>query len=42
MVSADDEGARELTALVRGRRGLRVLTVGQAADADVHITAVKD
>jgi UDP-N-acetylmuramate--alanine ligase len=40
VVSADDPGARELTARVAGREGLRVLTYGEAADADLRVLGV--
>ncbi|MFF8904566.1 UDP-N-acetylmuramate--L-alanine ligase [Streptomyces olivaceoviridis] len=39
VVSADHEGARELTRRVRGR-GARIVTYGEAADADVRVLAV--
>ncbi|CAM5517789.1 MULTISPECIES: UDP-N-acetylmuramate--L-alanine ligase [Streptomyces] len=39
VVSADHEGARELTRRVRGR-GVRIVTYGEAADADVRVLAV--
>ncbi|MGI5471466.1 UDP-N-acetylmuramate--L-alanine ligase [Streptomyces sp. CA-132043] len=37
VVSADHEGARELTARVRGRDGLTVVTYGEADDADLRV-----
>ncbi|MGW2327850.1 UDP-N-acetylmuramate--L-alanine ligase [Streptomyces sp. NPDC001700] len=40
VISADHEGARELTAKVAGQDGLRVLTYGAAADADVRVLEV--
>src|SRR4051812_11519363 len=40
VISADHPGARELTAKVAGREGLRVLTYGEAADADVRVLDV--
>ncbi|MFJ1754420.1 UDP-N-acetylmuramate--L-alanine ligase [Kitasatospora sp. NPDC088134] len=40
VVSADHEGARELTRRVAGRDGLHVVTVGAAADADVRVLEV--
>jgi UDP-N-acetylmuramate--alanine ligase len=40
VISADHPGARELTAQVAGRDGLRVLTYGAAADADVTVLDV--
>ncbi|MER5970491.1 UDP-N-acetylmuramate--L-alanine ligase [Streptomyces sp. NPDC002055] len=40
VVSADHEGARELTRRVRGRDGLRVVTYGEADDADVRIAKI--
>ena len=40
VVSADHEGARELTRRVRERGGVRVRTYGEAADADVRILDV--
>jgi UDP-N-acetylmuramate--alanine ligase len=40
VVSADQSGAVELTRRLRGREGLRIVTVGEAADADVRITAI--
>lgn len=40
VVSADHEGARELTARVAGRPGLNVVTVGAAEDADVRVRSV--
>ena len=40
VVSADQPGAVELTARVRDTEGLRIVTVGEAEDADVRITAV--
>ncbi|MCU7822433.1 UDP-N-acetylmuramate--L-alanine ligase [Kitasatospora sp. DSM 101779] len=40
VVSADHEGARELTRRVRGRVGLNVVTVGAAEDADVRVLSV--
>lgn len=40
VISADHPGARELTARVAGREGLRVLTYGEAADADVRVLGV--
>ena len=40
VVSADHDGARELTARVRGRAGLRVVTYGEREDADVRVLRV--
>ncbi|MGW7354095.1 UDP-N-acetylmuramate--L-alanine ligase [Streptomyces sp. NPDC054784] len=40
VVSADQRGARELTARVRGRDGLRVRTYGEAEDADVRVLEI--
>ncbi|MFF7652700.1 UDP-N-acetylmuramate--L-alanine ligase [Streptomyces sp. NPDC007983] len=40
VISADHPGARELTGMVAGREGLRVLTYGEAADADVRVLGV--
>ncbi|MDT3396441.1 UDP-N-acetylmuramate--L-alanine ligase [Streptomyces sp. B1866] len=40
VVCADDPGARELAARVRGRAGLRVLAYGAAPDADVRVLGV--
>ena len=40
VISADHPGARELTTRVAGREGLRVLTYGVAADADVRVLDV--
>ncbi|HZG04338.1 MAG TPA: UDP-N-acetylmuramate--L-alanine ligase [Streptomyces sp.] len=45
VVCADHDGARELTARVRaraaeGRRDLRIVTYGEAADADVRVAEV--
>ncbi|WP_329568425.1 UDP-N-acetylmuramate--L-alanine ligase [Kitasatospora sp. NBC_01266] len=40
VVSADHAGARELTARVAGREGLRVVTVGAAEDATVRVVSV--
>ena len=40
VISADHPGARELTARMAGREGLRVLTYGEAADADVQVLDV--
>ncbi|WP_354642696.1 UDP-N-acetylmuramate--L-alanine ligase [Kitasatospora camelliae] len=40
VVSADHEGARELTRRVAGREGLAVVTVGAAEDADVRVLSV--
>ncbi|MFD8599399.1 UDP-N-acetylmuramate--L-alanine ligase [Kitasatospora sp. NPDC059646] len=40
VVSADHEGARELTRRVAGRDGLNVVTVGAAEDADVRVLSV--
>ncbi|KIQ64445.1 UDP-N-acetylmuramate--alanine ligase [Kitasatospora griseola] len=40
VVSADHEGARELTRRVAGRAGLNVVTVGAAEDADVRVLSV--
>ncbi|MCX4746281.1 UDP-N-acetylmuramate--L-alanine ligase [Kitasatospora sp. NBC_01287] len=40
VVSADHDGARELTARVAGRPDLRVVTVGAAADATVRVVSV--
>lgn len=41
VISADQEGARELTGRVRGRDGLRVVSYGAAEDADVRVLAVR-
>ncbi|MFF2814366.1 UDP-N-acetylmuramate--L-alanine ligase [Kitasatospora cineracea] len=41
VVSADHEGARELTRRVAGREGLNVVTVGAAADADLRVLEVE-
>jgi UDP-N-acetylmuramate--alanine ligase len=41
VVSADQEGARELTGRVRGQDGLTVVTYGAAEDADVRVLAVR-
>ncbi|MDY0815223.1 UDP-N-acetylmuramate--L-alanine ligase [Kitasatospora purpeofusca] len=40
VVSADHDGARELTARVAGREGLNVVTVGAAEDADLRVLSV--
>ncbi|GAA2790882.1 UDP-N-acetylmuramate--L-alanine ligase [Kitasatospora paracochleata] len=40
VVSADHEGARELTRRVGGRADLNVVTVGAAEDADVRVVSV--
>ncbi|MFJ2781901.1 UDP-N-acetylmuramate--L-alanine ligase [Kitasatospora sp. NPDC087315] len=40
VVSADHDGARELTSRVAGREGLNVVTVGAAEDADVRVLSV--
>ncbi|WP_097239939.1 UDP-N-acetylmuramate--L-alanine ligase [Streptomyces sp. 1331.2] len=40
VVSADHDGARELTSRVAGRDGLNVVTVGAAEDADVRVLSV--
>ncbi|MFE2107264.1 UDP-N-acetylmuramate--L-alanine ligase [Kitasatospora sp. NPDC059463] len=40
VVSADHDGARELTARVAGRAGLNVVTVGAAEDADLRVLSV--
>jgi UDP-N-acetylmuramate--alanine ligase len=40
VVSADQAGAVELTRRVHGRADLRVVTVGEAPDADLRITGV--
>ncbi|MFF2352216.1 UDP-N-acetylmuramate--L-alanine ligase [Kitasatospora sp. NPDC058115] len=40
VVSADHDGARELTARVAGRDGLNVVTVGAAEDADLRVLSV--
>ncbi|MFJ8044375.1 UDP-N-acetylmuramate--L-alanine ligase [Kitasatospora sp. NPDC096147] len=40
VVSADQEGARELTARVRGRDGLKVVTYGESEGADVRVLGV--
>ncbi|BCM70214.1 MULTISPECIES: UDP-N-acetylmuramate--L-alanine ligase [Streptomyces] len=39
VVSADHEGARELTRRVRGR-AVRIVTYGEAADADVRVLSI--
>ncbi|WP_082598173.1 MULTISPECIES: UDP-N-acetylmuramate--L-alanine ligase [unclassified Kitasatospora] len=41
VISADQEGARELTGRVRDLAGLRVVTYGAAEDADVRVLAVR-
>ncbi|MER5640123.1 UDP-N-acetylmuramate--L-alanine ligase [Kitasatospora sp. NPDC002227] len=40
VVSADHEGARELTSRVRGRSALNIVTVGSAEDADLRVLSV--
>ncbi|WP_405011216.1 UDP-N-acetylmuramate--L-alanine ligase [Kitasatospora sp. NBC_01539] len=40
VVSADHDGARELTSRVAGRAGLTIVTVGTAEDADVRVLEV--
>lgn len=40
VVSADHDGARELTARVAGREDLTVVTVGAAEDADLRVLSV--
>ncbi|MEV7022073.1 UDP-N-acetylmuramate--L-alanine ligase [Kitasatospora sp. NPDC093558] len=40
VVSADHDGARELTARVAAREGLNVVTVGAAEDADLRVLSV--
>ncbi|WP_055586333.1 UDP-N-acetylmuramate--L-alanine ligase [Streptacidiphilus griseoplanus] len=40
VVSADHPGARELTARVAGRPGLRVVTVGESPDATLRVLSV--
>ncbi|WP_031065403.1 UDP-N-acetylmuramate--L-alanine ligase [Streptomyces sp. NRRL WC-3742] len=40
VVSADHDGARELTSRVAGREGLNVVTVGAAKDADLRVLSV--
>jgi UDP-N-acetylmuramate--alanine ligase len=40
VVSADQHGAVELTRRVRDREGLHVVTVGEAADADLRVVRV--
>ncbi|CAN3983373.1 UDP-N-acetylmuramate--L-alanine ligase (EC [Kitasatospora purpeofusca] len=40
VVSADHDGARELTARVAGREGLNVVTVGASEDADLRVLSV--
>ena len=40
VIAADHPGARELTARLRGRGGLRIVTYGEAADADVRIVGI--
>ncbi|GAA1958708.1 UDP-N-acetylmuramate--L-alanine ligase [Kitasatospora viridis] len=40
VVSADQEGARELTRRVAGRPGLSVITVGAAEDATVRVVSI--
>ncbi|WP_431772647.1 UDP-N-acetylmuramate--L-alanine ligase [Streptomyces cucumeris] len=37
VISADHDGARELTARVKGREGLRVLTYGEDEGADIRV-----
>ena len=41
VVSADQAGAKELTARIAGRPGLRVLTVGESPDAGLRIRSVQ-
>ncbi|MFD8333817.1 UDP-N-acetylmuramate--L-alanine ligase [Streptomyces solisilvae] len=41
VISADHPGARELTARVTGREGLRVLTYGADEGADVRVLAIE-
>ncbi|MDT0305718.1 UDP-N-acetylmuramate--L-alanine ligase [Streptomyces sp. DSM 44917] len=41
VINADQEGARKLTARLAGRSGLRVVTYGEAAEADVRVLAVR-
>ncbi|TVL92844.1 UDP-N-acetylmuramate--L-alanine ligase [Streptomyces sp. SAJ15] len=40
VVSADHDGARELTKRIAGRDGLRVVSYGEAADADVRVLRI--
>ncbi|UKY53356.1 UDP-N-acetylmuramate--L-alanine ligase [Streptomyces inhibens] len=40
VISADNEGARELTAKISGRYDIEVVTYGESADADVRILKV--
>lgn len=40
VISADHDGARELTARLAGREGLNVVTVGAAEDADLRVLSV--
>jgi UDP-N-acetylmuramate--alanine ligase len=40
VIAADHPGARELTARLRGRDELRIVTYGEAADADVRIVGI--
>ncbi|NUS15747.1 MAG: UDP-N-acetylmuramate--L-alanine ligase [Streptomyces sp.] len=40
VVSADQAGAVELTRRVRGRDGLRIVTVGESPDADVRVERI--
>ncbi|MFI9030749.1 UDP-N-acetylmuramate--L-alanine ligase [Streptomyces sp. NPDC053560] len=40
VISADHPGARELTARVRGRADLSVVTYGEAEDADVRVVKI--
>ncbi|MEU1625960.1 UDP-N-acetylmuramate--L-alanine ligase [Streptomyces sp. NPDC020096] len=40
VIAADHAGARELTSRLRGREDLRIVTYGEAADADVRIVGV--
>jgi UDP-N-acetylmuramate--alanine ligase len=40
VVSADQPGAVELTRRVRGREGLEIVTVGEAADADLRAVRI--
>ncbi|WP_049565168.1 UDP-N-acetylmuramate--L-alanine ligase [Streptomyces sp. SBT349] len=40
VINADEEGARALTARLADREGLRIVTYGEAPEADVRVTAL--
>ncbi|MDT0447186.1 UDP-N-acetylmuramate--L-alanine ligase [Streptomyces johnsoniae] len=40
VINADQEGARKLTATLAGRRGLRIVTYGDASDADFRVVRI--